>query len=194
MRAVFGILGTLCSVYSLLIFVRIIFSWFGGGYGKIEEFLSRITDPYLNWFRRLTFLRIGRIDFSPVAALIVLSLFNQILFSLAAAAALKIGHILSILLRIVWSSVSFFIIALAIVLAIRLFGYLTRQNTFSRFWQTIDSISKPVNYRINRIIFGKRIVNFLTGILVSIGILILLAFLGRYAINFLASLLDKMPF
>jgi YggT family protein len=71
---------TLALVYLVLIFVRIIMSWipripynrFLAGFLK---FVSDVTDPYLNLFRRfLPPVRLGpgALDLSPIVATIVL--------------------------------------------------------------------------------------------------------------------------
>ena len=57
------------SFYMLLIMFRILLSWFQGqNFGKPVEFLAKVTDPYLRWFRRFEFLRVGNFDFSVIVA------------------------------------------------------------------------------------------------------------------------------
>jgi YggT family protein len=69
---------TLALVYAALIFVRILLSWFRLPYNRwlnaFLEFVTEVTDPYLNIFRRLPLLRIGpgAVDLSPMIATIVL--------------------------------------------------------------------------------------------------------------------------
>lgn len=72
----FDSLALLCNMlfnalYFLLV-IRIILSWFSvNPYSEIVQILYRITDPLLLPFRRLP-LHAGVIDFSPIAAFIVL--------------------------------------------------------------------------------------------------------------------------
>jgi YggT family protein len=188
-------LSLLINIYMLIIFIRIILTWFSWvGNSGIQDFLSKITDPYLNWFRRFSFLRIGMIDISPVAALVVLSLLNRIFFSLASSPVLTIGSILAAAIETAWSAVSFLLVVGIIILILRLIAYLTNQNTFNRFWRTVDSISQPITYRVSRIFFGDKIVHHLTGILISIGVLILCSFLGGIGVKFLSLFLAGLPF
>ena len=64
----FGLLG----LYTLLIFVRIIFSWGMMGYGnRWMRFLIRITEPLLAPLRRMVPL-VGMFDISPIVAFIIL--------------------------------------------------------------------------------------------------------------------------
>jgi YggT family protein len=72
---------TLALVYAVLIFVRILMSWFRLPYSRplniFLEFVTEVTDPYLNLFRRfmpLVRLGPGAIDLSPMVATIVLLL------------------------------------------------------------------------------------------------------------------------
>ena len=61
------------QIYLLLIFVRILLSWFqtAGWAQQAMSFLSPITDPYLNIFR--SFIPpLGGLDISPILAIIVL--------------------------------------------------------------------------------------------------------------------------
>jgi YggT family protein len=81
---------TLALVYIVLIFIRIIMSWipripynrFLAGFLK---FVSDVTDPYLNLFRRiLPMVRIGpgALDISPIVATFVLIIVSSIVTGL----------------------------------------------------------------------------------------------------------------
>lgn len=66
----------LLSFYSLLIFVRIIFSWAMVGYSnRIMRFLLNATEPLLGPLRRIV-PRVGTFDISPIVAFIVVWLFQ----------------------------------------------------------------------------------------------------------------------
>ncbi len=64
------------SVYSLLIFIRIIFSWGQVSYGnRVMRFLMRATDPLLVPLRRMI-PPLGFMDISPIVAFIIIWLFQ----------------------------------------------------------------------------------------------------------------------
>jgi YggT family protein len=64
----FGLLG----LYTLVIFVRIIFSWGMMGYGnRWMRFLIRITEPLLAPLRRMVPM-VGMFDVSPIVAFLIL--------------------------------------------------------------------------------------------------------------------------
>jgi YggT family protein len=194
MRFILGILSTITSIYMFVIFVRILLTWFSGvSYSRPVEILSRITDPYLDFFRRFTFLRLGYLDLSPIAALAVLSLANRIFASLARYGAVKVGIILAMLVQAVWSAAAFLLGFGVIVLILRLIALWTNRNIYSAFWRAIDTISQPLVFRINRIIFGSRIVRYQTGILLSIAVLAAVYLLGGAAVYLASALLARLP-
>ncbi len=68
----YGLLG----LYSLLLFIRIIFSWVMVSYSNgLMRFLVNVTDPLLLPLRRLV-PPIGGFDFSPIVAFLIIWLFQ----------------------------------------------------------------------------------------------------------------------
>lgn len=66
----------LLSLYTLLIFIRIIFSWGRISYGnRLMRFLIEVTDPLLVPLSRLV-PRVGMFDISPIVAVIIIRLFQ----------------------------------------------------------------------------------------------------------------------
>lgn len=75
--AVVQIIYTLVHIYTGIIFVYCIFSWFPqsrsvGIIGDIYRILGKIVNPYLNIFRKLIPPIGGAVDISPIIAMIVL--------------------------------------------------------------------------------------------------------------------------
>jgi len=173
-------------------------TWFrsshgGVQYGKPVELLSRITDPYLNWWRRIPGLRLGYLDLSPIAAMASLSIIQTALSTLARYGTISIGILIAIILSVVWSAVSFLLGFCIIILVLRFIAYMTSRDTLSGFWYTIDAISRPILYRISRIIFGKRLVNYMTSLVASAVVLILAWLGGKFLIQMLIALISKPP-
>jgi YggT family protein len=181
--SIMGMLAMLIGIYSLLIIIRMILSWFGNvNYGRPMQILNRITDPYLNWWRQKINLRAGNIDLSPIVAIVALSVLQTICSTIAKHGGISLRGILAVCLIGLWSAVSFVLGFCLIVLILRFIAYIINANMFSIFWKTIDSISRPLLYHINRVIFGKRIVSFITGILTSIVILAILWIVGHFSV------------
>ena len=77
-------------VYMVLIFIRVLMSWFtripyNTVLNAVLEFVRETTDPYLNLFRRFVpMVRIGpgALDLSPIVAVLVLSIVGSIIINL----------------------------------------------------------------------------------------------------------------
>ena len=82
--------NTLAIVYLVLIFIRILLSWiprmpYNRYLAAFVQFVTDVTDPYLNLFRRfIPMVRIGpgALDLSPIVATIVLILVSSIVAGL----------------------------------------------------------------------------------------------------------------
>ena len=78
------ILVSFLQIYSLLLIVRILLSWFQTAEWAYQAmaFLSPITDPYLNIFR--SFIPpLGGIDFSPMLAILLIGFLQNFLTGLS---------------------------------------------------------------------------------------------------------------
>ena len=84
---------TLILVYLILIFIRIILTWipripYNPVLSAVIKFVTDVTDPYLNLFRRIlppVRLGPGAIDLSPIVATFVLIIIRGILVGLIAS-------------------------------------------------------------------------------------------------------------
>lgn len=64
------------AVYTLLIFMRILFSWGASSVNRVMRFLIRVTEPVLAPFRRLI-PPLGMFDISPIVVLLLLRLLQE---------------------------------------------------------------------------------------------------------------------
>ncbi|WP_342636068.1 YggT family protein [Collinsella tanakaei] len=78
-------MSTLVQFYELLIVIYCLLTWFpmrqGGLLHDFAAVLDSICGPYLSVFRRII-PPLGGIDFSPVVALLALSLGERLLFNI----------------------------------------------------------------------------------------------------------------
>jgi YggT family protein len=175
-----NILATLTGLYMLLIFVRIMLTWFSASqYGRPIEILGRITDPYLLWWRNHLRLRAGVLDLSPIAGMAALSVAYTIFSAIARSGSIHIGTILAIILSAFWSAASFVLGFFIVVLILRFIAYMTNRNIYGTFWHLVDVISQPVLYRIIHFFFRNRILNYLSGIIFSVFVLLVLYAAGK---------------
>ncbi|NMG22893.1 YggT family protein [Brasilonema bromeliae] len=77
-------LSTFIQIYSTLLIIRVLLTWFPSinWYNQPFAALSQITDPYLNLFRSII-PPLGGIDFSPILAFLLLNLLSSLLSSLS---------------------------------------------------------------------------------------------------------------
>jgi YggT family protein len=189
-----NLLAGLAGFYSLLVLIRVMLAWFSGvRYGRPVELLARITDPYLDWWHRAFGLRAGYFDLSPIAAMAALSLARSIFSTIAHYGRISVGIILAIVLSALWSALSFILGFCIVLLVLRFIAYMTGRGVHGTFWQIINTISQPILYRVNRIIFGKRLVNYMTGIIAAITVLAVVRIGGEFAVRLLTALLVKLP-
>lgn len=79
-------LNTLLTLYIICIFARILASWLPSIPTRIQpvvKFVSDLTDPYLNLFRRVI-PPVGMFDFSPILAILALQIAGRAIISAVA--------------------------------------------------------------------------------------------------------------
>ncbi|MBW4664189.1 MAG: YggT family protein [Chroococcus sp. CMT-3BRIN-NPC107] len=78
-------LSTFLQIYTILLFVRILLTWFPNisFYDQPFATLAQLTDPYLNLFRSII-PPLGGMDFSPMLAIIVLQLLGSLVAGIPA--------------------------------------------------------------------------------------------------------------
>ncbi|HEX8176892.1 MAG TPA: YggT family protein [Pyrinomonadaceae bacterium] len=64
------------AVYTLLIFMRIVFSWGASSVNRVMRFLIRVTEPVLGPARRII-PPVGMFDISPIVVLLLLRLLQE---------------------------------------------------------------------------------------------------------------------
>ena len=196
MRQVFYIIAAVINIYSIIILVRIVLSWFSKSVsGKPVEFIHKVTDPYLDLWRNLFKFRIGNLDFSVVAAVVSLSFLQSIfrMLSVSETGRITLGVLLSILLVSLWEIVSFIAGFCLIIIILRMIAYLTSRDLYTPFWSTVDMISRPILYKFNRIIYGNKTGNYLKGMILTCLILLGIIIGGRIIIILLVNLLRGLP-
>ena len=81
---IFAVLAQTLSIYSFLLIIRILLTWFPGvdWSNGILSALTSITDPYLNIFRGII-PPIGGLDISSLLAFLLLNVIQNLIFDLA---------------------------------------------------------------------------------------------------------------
>ena len=193
---IFKILSALVSVYTFLCFLRIILTWIPTlNYSKFTQVISRITDPYLNLFRRFKFLIIGSFDFSPAVALCILSIISTILTNFSHGGHITLGIVLAMLLQMLWSIAASILVFLIVLFLIRFIIMLVRgANYRSMLMDQLDSGLYRIVYNIVRPFVGKNRITYKTALLTSSIILIIVNVAGSILVGQLANLISRLPF
>lgn len=71
-------LNIFLDLFTVILFLRIIFSWMVRERGPLMAFLIQCTEPVLAPLRRLL-PRVGMIDFSPIVAFILIDVIRKII-------------------------------------------------------------------------------------------------------------------
>ena len=193
----FKILSSLISAYALLCFVRVMLTWFPGAeYSKFGRAVSKICDPYLNIFRKFSFLRFSAFDFSPAIALCILIAASTICSSLATGASVRFGSFLAMIISMVWSVVQSILFFIILILVIRLIVYLVKGDSgnYYSIWTSVDRAITPFIYRICGPFTGGRTMPFKNALIVAALVLAAFSICGRLLIQLLCTALLALPF
>ena len=194
---IFSLLASLISIYTMLCFIRIVLTWFPSmTYNKFTLFLGKLCDPYLNIFRRITFLRFGYVDFSPAIAVSLLVAASSLVSNIALQQRISVGGVIASLVSVVWAIASSLIGFLTILVAIRLIALLLSKGSVSSIWQALDSVLNPVIYRVAGMFYSrdKHFISQKSALIISIIILILFQVAGGLIISIITRLLLSIPF
>lgn len=194
-RVIMQLLGFALTVYGFIVFFRILMLWMpGGNFGRFGEMIASIVDPYINWFRRFDFVRIGHHDFSVLAALITVWIGSNIALTIAALGRITLGIILAIIVDVVAGAILFFMGFFLVLGVIRFFGSLFGANTASRFWIVLDQVVEPLVHRVVSPFAKERFISYQNALLIFSALDLVALIGGRLLVNLLVGLLQGLPF
>ena len=160
----------LIGLYSMLIWVRIILSWIRSPQLQSNEvyiILCRITDPFLNIFKPKNF--VGRIDFSPLFALMILNTVKTVLEMIYTYNKITLWLVLAVLINNLWAYIFRYIFLIVIImLVVRIF--ISRSTTAqSQMWlNVIDrNLNAPVGV-VFRLFYSNKQVSDQTLVITSL--------------------------
>ncbi len=201
MRNIAQLLAFLLSIYNMLIIIRILLMWIripqpeGSSMGTISEMLGKIVDPYLDLFKGISFLRQGRLDFTPLAAFMVLNIVQRILASFAIAGTLTVGFVLAIIIQALWWSLGSLVLGLlCVVLGLRLFFCYRRTPNAIQYITMLDKWINWIVDPIHKFVFGGREISDRMLVLTSLILMILLYVALSLGFNFLTGWLMNLKF
>ena len=195
-QTILSILAGVLALYTFLCFIYILMSWFPGAkFTKFGHFMTAICEPYMGLFRKMSFLRIGNIDFSPIVSLGILSLASAILAGIQRTGRIFFGGILGTILSSLWSITSSIIGIFTLLIFIRWIVLLINKGrtSYESGWNQVDMILNKMTYKIAGT-FSKKSMSYQTSILMSWIILLVALGVGHFLIMILVNLCYRMTF
>lgn len=197
MQQVAAFISTLLSIYSFLIVVRIFLSWGNLGsarFSSVNTFLTRITDPFLQLFRGLPGLQRGRLDLSPIVAMMVLGMFTNIFSIIARKGTMTFGIVMAVIVSSIGSVLSFFLVLLLILMGVRVFLEYRRTPNSIQFIAILDGLIGGVTTRVHSILFNGREVPSRTLLIASAATILVINILARFLFAWLTEFMVGLPF
>lgn len=193
---ILSVIAGVLSLYTLLCFIYILMSWFPGArFTKFGHFMTAICEPYMGIFRKMSFLRISNIDFSPIVSIGLLSLASAILAGIQRTGRIFFGGILGTILNSLWGIASSIIGIFTLLILIRWIVLLINKGrtSYDSGWNQVDMILNKMSYKIAGT-FSKKTMSYQTSLLLSWIILLITLGLGHFLIAILANLCYRLPF
>jgi YggT family protein len=192
---VLQIVYAIIIVYVLVLSLRIILGWFvPQTLGRAWEILRMITDPYLDLFRRIRFLRAGIFDFSPIAAVLVLVLVADLIGQLVNWGRITVGFFLASAFAAAWSGARFLLLLFLIVGVLRTIPILFRTTAGANVWRVLDLIIQPVVAWVMRIFRLSARGGYTQHLLLTIGLLFVAWLVGELLVRQIVYGLSLLPF
>lgn len=191
------ILSAAIVIFTILCVVNIILSWVPGAkFTTFGRFISKICDPYLNFFSKNGRFVFGNVDFSPILSIGILSLVSSILSGINNTGRIFFGGILATIISMLWSICSSLLSLLFLLVLIRWIVLLANhgQTSFNSAWNQFDSLINKFSYKIAKT-FVKKTVSYQTTLLINWITFLVVLILGNILINgFLVNLCYRIPF
>ncbi len=189
------ILNVILIAYLFILSMRIIMGWFAPrALGRAWTWLVQVTDPYLDLFGRIRFLRGGLFDFSPIAAILVLVVALDLVNQLLNYGRVTLGFFLASVVSAAWMGARFLVLLFLIVGVIRAIPLLIRTSAGSTLWKVVDLVIQPVVGFVMRLFRLGRRSGYTQHLLLTIGLLFVAWLLGELAVRQLVALFQMLPF
>ncbi|MDR3284554.1 MAG: YggT family protein [Treponema sp.] len=195
MKTIFSLLSSVIAIYTILCFLRVMLTWFPRTtYSSFSRFLASVCDPYLNLFRRLTFLRINYVDFSPAAAIMVLIGISSFISGVAVGQRITIGLILAQLVAMCGTIVTSILGFLILLVIIRLIVQIFAPDSGFQLWYSLDQLLHPLFDRATSLYAGQGgRPNWTANLAIGLAGLLVINWACKLVLGILTRLLGSLP-
>lgn len=177
----------------MLIVVDIILKWiYTGPKGRGTKMISQLTDPFLNFIRRFRISRIGYIDISPLLAVMILSIINQILGRIRELGSITLWAVIAIILSSIWNVIMTLLLAVLVVAVIRYLFLMFTTNKMNSFANACDTFFIPLSSRIASVFIKNASSSYQLNLIISIITVAVLLTAGSFGMTWLTNLLMGM--
>ena len=183
-------LAFIFSLYTMLIVVNIILKWlYPNSNGRGSRMIFQVTDPFLNFFRKLRISRIGYIDISPLLAVMALSIINQILGRIRELGTITIWAVIAIIISSVWNVIMTLLLAVLIVAVVRYLFLMFTTNKMNSFANMCDAFFIPLSSRIASVFIKNESSSYQLNLIISIIVVAVILTVGSFCITYLTGFL-----
>jgi len=166
------------SIYILLIFVRMLFAFLKPNmFNPIVRFVYSLTDPYLKIFAGIRFLRIGYLDLTPILALYLLYLLQELSYKVLLTGYFSIEILASTFIMLLFRFVYFILFVFIIAVGLRLIFEIIGKRANNVLVSIVFSVSEPVIKPLRNWLRIRESERFDIHVLISLAVLILLRYL-----------------
>jgi YggT family protein len=155
--------------------------------------LAGATDPYLDLFGRIRFLRGSLFDFSPIAAILALFVVLVLVDKLREDLRFTLGFFLASVFSAAWSGARFILLLFLIVGVLRTIPFLLRTPTGSAIWKVADTLMQPIVAWVTKLFRLGRGSGYTQHLLLTIGLLLVAWLLGEALVHYIVIAFKMLP-
>lgn len=191
---VLRVLNGFLIVYLMILSIRIILTWFKGSFqGKAGELLKQATDPYLEIFSRITFLKQGMFDFTPLAGILVLVVALDLVNVLLVYERITIGLLFASIISALWGGLSFILLLFLVLGVVQIVSARFSRNSESPLLRMIKLMFQPIIDLVARFLRPGRELSYNQYLYISLGLIFFIRLLGGIVLRRLIELLYTLP-
>lgn len=191
---VLRMLNGVLIVYLMILSIRIILTWFKGSFqGKAGKLLKQATDPYLEIFSRITFLKQGMFDFTPLAGILVLVVALDLVNVLLVYERITIGLLFASIISALWGGLSFILLLFLVLGVVQIVSVLFSRNSESPLLRMIKLMFQPIIDLVARFLRPRRELSYNQYLYISLGLIFFIRLLGGIVLRRLIELLYTLP-
>lgn len=183
----------LLTLYSWIIWIRIMLSWFNPypRQGSFTYYFAILVDPFLGLFRSKHF-QVGMLDFSPLAAIGILSVVQSLFAIYAQYGTMRLAWVVQLSLNAIWNyAFSIFFFMAILLLIIRFIASLAHSSgPMYQMTHIVDNLCKKIQWAF----FPRRIVKETTINGITLAITVMCYFGIKYLFILLQNLAMRIPF